>query len=836
MGADMSEKKFKFLDGFKDYAFAAKKDRIIYKNKVLRKKDLNLSLPFENNFLDIDNNLYYIESQIFNDNKDEYEIYFLKKQSVKNLQKDFIAIQNEFEHSKNFYIYRFNIEKDKFDFLSRSAEDILNIPYNEILQMNLQDMITKILKDDWEYIYRETINFIQNETERSKSFSFIHKYYTENKYKWLKEYFTLYVNTKNQASYITGVLFDITEIHDENINSKNEIKFYKSIIDNNIDGAFKVNFLDHKIILNDKLASFINKNQKTEYSFQEISYHFVDFNFFDFITKKAKNEFEAKIIQIKNQKKYIKTFILKTQLTKKDELGNPSRMTGILIDIDKFVSSFSDKNENLFSEDVLEAMKAAIAITDESGTILYWSKHLSYLTGITSMDAKGSKIWDVLHILTAAEKSRITKTWHIEADIKEILRNGTNQYNRYVELYEIKHNDNTIKYIELLINTVNTGNAKRICLSAKDITAWFINEKSIENELEIYRNLIEYSREVYYYQDLLKSENDYVSNHIYFITGITPEDFLDLTTEEIINLVHPDEREIFSRYHLKQTVAVEKPQDAVIEYRIRNSFGKYSYISENIRIKYDEKDNPLYVAGNMKDITDSKIIENELYGTLRKYKTILNNHPDLIVKADRNNILTYVNKAFCDFFDMDESLLIGKSFVPLIYKDDRSNTMEVMSRLFDEPYECYIEQRVFSKNQWRWLAWKDKAILKEGEVVEIIGIGRDITEKKRFEQKLLKSHENIEEIIKNHPLGLLISDFDNNNVLNLNIIAKTILNKYKLTDNNSNIIKNEQYLNLISTLNEESPKTNFIFDDLKVFATLINYNENNAILQIFEIL
>ena len=60
-----------------------------------------------------------------------------------------------------------------------------------------------------------------------------------------------------------------------------------------------------------------------------------------------------------------------------------------------------------------------------------------------------------------------------------------------------------------------------------------------------------------------------------------------------------------------------------------------------------------------------------------------------------------------------------------------------MEKLYRPPYICYIEQEAKTKDGWRWLAWNDKAVLDEnGTIAAIIGIGRDITERKRAEEAL----------------------------------------------------------------------------------------------------
>ncbi len=78
--------------------------------------------------------------------------------------------------------------------------------------------------------------------------------------------------------------------------------------------------------------------------------------------------------------------------------------------------------------------------------------------------------------------------------------------------------------------------------------------------------------------------------------------------------------------------------------------------------------------------------------------------------------------------------------MPLVHEDDREATAKAMEALFVPPHRAYMEQRALTKEGWRWLAWADTAVLNdEGQIDAIIGIGRDITERKQAEIALAES-------------------------------------------------------------------------------------------------
>ena len=68
-----------------------------------------------------------------------------------------------------------------------------------------------------------------------------------------------------------------------------------------------------------------------------------------------------------------------------------------------------------------------------------------------------------------------------------------------------------------------------------------------------------------------------------------------------------------------------------------------------------------------------------------------------------------------------------------------------MEKLFRPPHTAYMEQRAMTRDGWRWLGWQDSAILDtNGDIAAIIGVGRDITDRKIAEKKLQDLNETMD--------------------------------------------------------------------------------------------
>jgi PAS domain S-box-containing protein len=136
--------------------------------------------------------------------------------------------------------------------------------------------------------------------------------------------------------------------------------------------------------------------------------------------------------------------------------------------------------------------------------------------------------------------------------------------------------------------------------------------------------------------------------------------------------------------------------------------------------------------------SDRKRVQDALHENEKKFRLIIENQTDLVVQVDNDGRFQFVSPSYCEMFGKSEDELIGQKFMPLVHEDDRESTAKAMENLYRPPYTAYMEQRAMTKDGWKWFGWMDTAALDDnGNVATIIGLGRDITERKQTEVKLL---------------------------------------------------------------------------------------------------
>lgn len=151
------------------------------------------------------------------------------------------------------------------------------------------------------------------------------------------------------------------------------------------------------------------------------------------------------------------------------------------------------------------------------------------------------------------------------------------------------------------------------------------------------------------------------------------------------------------------------------------------------------KDERFIIENELKNAnsTIEKLKQNE-----EKYRLLVENTSNLVVKVDSTGKFEFVSKSYCDLFDRSETELLGNEFIPLVHEEDIEPTKEAMKSLFNPPYSCTFKQRAKTKFGWRWIEWKDDSILDANQnVTSIIGVGRDITGEIKIQEALNKSNE-----------------------------------------------------------------------------------------------
>jgi len=241
----------------------------------------------------------------------------------------------------------------------------------------------------------------------------------------------------------------------------------------------------------------------------------------------------------------------------------------------------------------------------------------------------------------------------------------------------------------------------------------------------------------------------FVSDAAKRITGYDADELLVPFPE----ILHPDDIET----GMKSFAEILESKNKLLRLRYRHKHKTKGYIWLEA-VGQNHLDNPLInaIIVNARDITEQINTEQALKESENKYKLLVENQTDLIVKVDIEGRFLYVSPSYCKLFSKTEKELLNSKFIPLVHEDDVQKTELAMKNLFKPPYTCYLEQRAKTKDGWKWLSWTDSAVLNEkNEVIEIIGLGQDITERKQAEEEKRQMEAHLRQGQKLESIGTL---------------------------------------------------------------------------------
>ena len=295
------------------------------------------------------------------------------------------------------------------------------------------------------------------------------------------------------------------------------------------------------------------------------------------------------------------------------------------------------------------------------------------------------------------------------------------------------------------------GDLRQIIEYGRDVTPQKKAEERLRESEERYRHILAVTPDVITITRVADGRYIEVNDFFCKITGYTREEALGRTPFDLNLFANPED-------HQKLVDAITRDgevQDLELPYRQKSGTVIDTLLSAR-RINLGGEDCLVAVTRN---ITERKLAEQALRESEEKYRLLVEHQSDLVVKVDLDGRFLFVSPSYCDIFGKSEAELLNHRFMPLVHEEDREATAKAMEALFEPPHRAYIEQRAQTKDGWRWLAWSDTAVLdNEGQITAIIGIGRDITERKQAEIALAESRALFDAFMQHLPSLAFMKD------------------------------------------------------------------------------
>ncbi len=441
----------------------------------------------------------------------------------------------------------------------------------------------------------------------------------------------------------------------------------------------------------------------------------------------------------------------------------------------------------------LESIGDAVIVTSKIGEILFMNRVAEKLTGWKSADSSGLLLDHIFRIYNEDTGEKIADPVQKVLQAGEIAKTESHTVLFTKEGGKIPIDESAAPIIN------EKGEIIGVVLVFRNISDRRLAEKELLNSKKFIQRIADSTPSIIYIYDLTGPKITYTNYKIESILGYSPDDVMKKGQKFFEDYIHPDDlRKLMSTYQRYSGAKDEEILNS--EYRIRNSAGQWRWFrSHDVVFARDEKNRVTEILGSAFDITDRKLLEEEL----KKYSGHLEELVDMrTTELQRTNLKlkseinerARAERSIIDaeekFRSLVENALIGIYILQdgqfryvnpryeeiFGYEKGEMSNVDIWSvvEASDLPkVKDNIRKRI--DNEVASIQYTYKAIRKDGVMINvevrgskmiydgkvaIIGTLQDITERLRAEEELRRSRQKLLIHVERTPLAVIEWDLN----------------------------------------------------------------------------
>jgi len=259
------------------------------------------------------------------------------------------------------------------------------------------------------------------------------------------------------------------------------------------------------------------------------------------------------------------------------------------------------------------------------------------------------------------------------------------------------------------------------------------------------------------------------------ITGYKKNEVVGKNSKELIpKLLKPDDiKPVLAGFKNAFKGDVQSPQ----EFTLLAKSDKEIFITSTISFIKDINGKPKTIIWTVKDITEDKKIELRLKDIASKFKNFTETSDDLLFQLNRTGFIEYVSPSVQKLYGYHFKELVGqhlKKTTPV--KEVPKALKALKSVLAGNPLSNFEINQIDKSGRKIPMEINAVPVKKNGKIVGLLGIMRNISERKKAEEELRASEEKYRALVENATDLIFMID-KKNNVLSLNKSAAKIFGK-----------------------------------------------------------
>jgi two-component system, sensor histidine kinase and response regulator len=212
--------------------------------------------------------------------------------------------------------------------------------------------------------------------------------------------------------------------------------------------------------------------------------------------------------------------------------------------------------------------------------------------------------------------------------------------------------------------------------------------------------------------------------------------------DEWLKLIHPDDFDWVMAQN--QDYFEQKIPKYCLEYRLRAKDGNYKWILIRAQAVWNEQGKPIRMVGANTDITERKLVEEQLRSSQQKLSFLVQSAPLAVIERTSSGEIVTWNQAAEDIFGYSATEIIGKVGIELLVPEDlREEIFNIIEPVLKEKNCSHNVNENLTKSGAKIICeWYDTPLIDENNlVIGLVSIAVNITERQQAEIALKQAKE-----------------------------------------------------------------------------------------------
>ncbi|WP_172256632.1 PAS domain S-box protein [Saccharibacillus deserti] len=312
---------------------------------------------------------------------------------------------------------------------------------------------------------------------------------------------------------------------------------------------------------------------------------------------------------------------------------------------------------------------------------------------------------------------------------------------------ETRHKAGGRKYLQLsFVPLDHEGERVGVYVVCRDATSAKMLERKLRETSERYKQAEAMARIVFWEWDLESGKRQY-SDLLYDVFGIEDRESVN-GLEDMMKRIVPEDRDRVAKLIAERAAGGEYD----ITYALLTDRGERRIVRSQSKMI-----DKTHLIGSIQDITQQTVMERQIRQNEREFRLISEHSLDLFTRQSADSMFRYVSPASEHILGYKPEELVGQSAFDVFHPGDIEKVADYLRDAAAGETSRTVEFRAKTRSgDYIWLESAASFTFDEhtGEPLEILGVSRDVTERKLAQRRLQESEERYRSLFDYNPFGV----------------------------------------------------------------------------------